>query len=138
MKPEQIALIHYRLERARESLVEARLLLADNHTNTCINRLYYACFYAVSALLLTQDKASSRHSGVRAMFDNDWVKTGRAPIEMGRFYRKLFDSRQESDYGDFVRFDVATAEAWLQQATEFVRFISDLCLQSMSDPGNIP
>lgn len=137
MKAEQIDLIYYRLDRAHESLVEARLLLNENHANTCVNRLYYACFYAVTALLLTQGKASARHSGVRAMFDSDWVKTGMVPVEMGRFYRRLFDSRQESDYGDFVRFDVATAEAWLGQATEFVHFIGHLTEQSIGKTSEI-
>ncbi len=137
MKAEQIDLIYYRLDRAHESLVEARLLLNENHANTCVNRLYYACFYAVTALLLTHGKASARHSGVRAMFDSDWVKTGMVPVDMGRFYRKLFDSRQESDYGDFVRFDVATAEAWLGQATEFVHFIGRLTEQSTGKRSEI-
>lgn len=41
MKPEQIELICYRLERARESMDEARLLLNNGHLNTCVNRLYY-------------------------------------------------------------------------------------------------
>jgi hypothetical protein len=137
VKAEQIDLIRYRLDRARESLAEARLLLNENHANTCVNRLYYACFYAVTALLLTQGKASARHSGVRAMFDSDWVKTGVAPVEMGRFYRRLFDSRQESDYGDFVRFDVATAEAWLGQETEFVHLIGRLCEQAIGKRSEI-
>jgi uncharacterized protein (UPF0332 family) len=32
------------MERALETLEEARLLLASGHTNTYVNRLYYACF----------------------------------------------------------------------------------------------
>ena len=40
-------LIHYRLERAQESLDEARLLADAGRWNTCVNRLYYSCFYAV-------------------------------------------------------------------------------------------
>jgi hypothetical protein len=46
------ALVAHRLERARETLDEARLLLSAGHGNATVNRLYYACFYAVSALLL--------------------------------------------------------------------------------------
>ena len=45
-------LIHYRLERAQESLDDARLLAEANRWNACVNRLYYSCFYAVSALLV--------------------------------------------------------------------------------------
>jgi uncharacterized protein len=42
-------LVRYRLGRAKEALEEVVLLLESNHTNTFVNRLYYACFYAVSA-----------------------------------------------------------------------------------------
>ncbi len=45
-------LINYRLHRAYETLEEARLMQDIGHWNTCANRLYYAAFYAVSALLI--------------------------------------------------------------------------------------
>ena len=69
MTPERRALLQYRLARARETLDEARLLLDGGHANACVNRLYYACFYAVSALLLTEGQTSAKHRGVRALFD---------------------------------------------------------------------
>jgi len=53
MTPEQGQLVRYRFARAMESLDEARLLLANGHIRTAVTRIYYACFYAVSALLLT-------------------------------------------------------------------------------------
>jgi len=44
MKEEVHTLIVYRLERAKESLREAQILLEEGHGNTFVNRLYYACF----------------------------------------------------------------------------------------------
>ena len=44
MKPETAELVRYRLARAHEALVEARLLLANDYVRTAVNRLYYACF----------------------------------------------------------------------------------------------
>jgi|GEM_PF-17392 len=105
MKPEERILIRYWLSRASESLEEADLLLSKGHLHSTVSRIYYACFYAVSALLLIEGQSSSRHSGVRALFDQLWVNTGRLPKEMGRLYRRLFEKRQESDYTDFVKFD---------------------------------
>ncbi|HUT45676.1 MAG TPA: HEPN domain-containing protein [Sedimentisphaerales bacterium] len=40
------------LEKAEEALASAQLELNAGHTNFAVNRLYYACFYAVTALLL--------------------------------------------------------------------------------------
>jgi uncharacterized protein (UPF0332 family) len=66
------ALIRYRLERAQESFDDARLLADAESWNTCINRLYYSCFYAVSALLVRDGYSSSRHTGIRSLFSVVW------------------------------------------------------------------
>lgn len=105
MTPEAAELVRYRLARATESIAEAKLLLTNGHTRTAVNRVYYACFYATSALLLAEGHSSPKHSGVRALFDQHWIVAGRLPKDMGRFYRRLFDSRQKSDYADLVTFD---------------------------------
>ena len=55
MTEEQQILVNYRLERAHEAVEEARLLFTAEHLHTYVNRLYYACFSAVSALLLTRN-----------------------------------------------------------------------------------
>ena len=72
-------LIHYRLDRAQESLDDARLLAEANRWNACVNRLYYSCFYAVSALLVRDGLSSSRHTGVRSLLNRHDVRTGMVP-----------------------------------------------------------
>ena len=126
MKPEILSYIRYRLERSREGLAEARVLLDAGHLHTAVSRLYYACFYAVSALLLTEGRRVSKHSGVRSLFDRLWVKTGRVPVERARFYRRLFDHRQEADYADLASFERETVQGWLEEADAFVREIARL------------
>lgn len=103
MRAEDIqALINYRLQRADETLEEARLMQNIGHWNTCANRLYYASFYAVSALLVKDGNSSSKHSGIKALFNRYYVKPGVLSKENGRLYNRLFDLRQEGDYIDFV------------------------------------
>jgi hypothetical protein len=124
VKPETAELVRYRLTRAHESLAEARLLLANDHVRTAVNRVYYACFYAVSALLLAEGHSSPKHSGIRALFDQHWIVPGRLPKSMGRFYRQLFDSRQKGDYADLVTFDRTEVGAWLHEAEKFVEQVT--------------
>jgi len=45
-------LVNYRLDRAYETYEDALLLANSNKWNSAMNRLYYAAFYAVSALVL--------------------------------------------------------------------------------------
>ncbi|WP_176237898.1 HEPN domain-containing protein [Candidatus Hakubella thermalkaliphila] len=67
-------LIRYRLEKARETLEDAELLLSQNRLSSAVNRLYYSLFYGVLALLETKGLASSKHAGVRALFNQHFVK----------------------------------------------------------------
>ncbi len=126
MNDEKQEYILYRLKRSYESLQEAELLIQHNHLHTAVNRLYYACFYAVTALLLTQGLSSSKHSGVRLLFDQHWIKNGRLPSEMGLFYRNLYNLRQRSDYTDLIMFQKTDVQSHLQQTFDFVNSISTM------------
>jgi uncharacterized protein (UPF0332 family) len=57
---ESKALVRYRMERAIEALDEAKVMFDSGHINTYVNRLYYACFYAVSALLLSHEESTGK------------------------------------------------------------------------------
>jgi len=72
-------LVLHRMQRAEETLQDARILAGAERWNACVNRLYYACFYAVSALLVADGLASSKHSGVRSLFNREYVKSGDIP-----------------------------------------------------------
>jgi len=116
-------LIRYRSQRARETLEDARVLAQPARWNSCVNRLYYACFYAVTALLLKKDLSSSKHSGIRALFSQHYVRTGIVSKKLARIFNDLFERRQESDYIDFKKFNKDHVLLWQDQAGEFVESI---------------
>ncbi len=113
-------LIRFRRDRARETLADARMLMRDGSPASALNRIYYAMFYEVLALLHTQDLASAKHSGVRALFNERFVKAGIVPVEQGRLFARMYDFRQKSDYGDFVQIQPEKVAEWLEQATAFI------------------
>jgi len=114
------------LGKADEALASAELELNAGHANFAVNRLYYACFYAVTALLLRDDKQFVRHSAVKAEFVRAYIKTGRLDVKWSRFYQKLFDDRQEGDYVPTATFEASDVSTYLQQAREFVGLVRDL------------
>ena len=126
MNDQTRALAIYRMERAREALNAAGLLFQAGHLTAYVNRLYYACFYAVSALLVTQGVSTSKHSHLRSLLHRDFVKTGLIPTELGRHFDRLFSNRQEGDYADFVVFQADEVRPWLEQTITFVDFIDSL------------
>jgi uncharacterized protein (UPF0332 family) len=114
------------LEKAEESLVSAKLELNAGHINFAINRLYYACFYAVTALLLQDNKQFTRHSAVKSEFNRTYIKTSRIDVKWNKFYQKLFDDRQESDYIPTAAFEEPDVSARIQQTREFIDLINGL------------
>lgn len=81
--------------KAEESLRSAeRELLADS-LSFAINRIYYSVFYAVSAAMLERQIVSKKHTGVRAAFHREFIKTNVLDSQWGRFYDQLFEDRQE-------------------------------------------
>ena len=119
-------LIYYRLDRAQESLDDACLLAEANRWNACVNRLYYSCFYAVSALLVRDGLSSSRHTGVRSLLNRHYVRTGMVPRDLARVYNDLYERRQEGDYADFVRFQADQVRPWVPQTEAFIAHMKAL------------
>ena len=119
-------LVQYRIKRAHDTLEDARILSKAERWNACINRLYYACFYAVNALLAQKDLHSSKHSGVRSLFNLHFVKTHKVPKQHATTYNDLFERRQESDYVDFVSFESSQIHPLMAKAESFVDCIANL------------
>ena len=119
-------LVSYRVTRANDTLEDARILARESRWNACVNRLYYACFYAVSALLIHDGLSSSKHAGVRSLFNNHYVKSGKIPKDIARFYNDLFEKRQEGDYLDFINFQEQQVLPWISKAEELIRVVTGL------------
>ena len=124
MKEKRKDLIKYRLMRANETLEDGRILFKNGKLFFTVNRLYYAMFYAVNALLLTKGLSSAKRSGVLGLFNKEFVKEGIVEKESGRFYNEIFGFRQKADYKDLVEFDKKDVEEWLDKASKFVAQIN--------------
>lgn len=109
-----------------ESMEDARILADAKRWNACVNRLYYACFYMVSALLIHNGLSSSKHTGVRSLFNRYYVKSKHIPRELARTYNDLFERRQEGDYIDFVTFQEPQVLPLISRTDQLIRHISAL------------
>ena len=118
--------IKYRLQKANETIAETKVLLENKFWNTAVNRMYYACFYAVGALLVKNDVETSSHSGSRQKFGQLFVKTGLISRDLGKHYSDLFEKRQKGDYNDFFDLDEETALRLYQPSIDFIKEIEKL------------
>lgn len=122
MTPEEArdALIVYWFESADESLESARSEAQAGRGRFAMNRAYYVCFYAASAVLLREGRKLARHSSVRAAVHRDLVNTGRVARALGQTYDRLFAARHQADYGELVHFDDARVRSEIEQAERFL------------------
>ncbi len=79
-------LIKYRIARAKDTLDDARILAEKEKWNSTINRLYYAAYYAVIALLLRDDLKPTTHNGAKSNFSEYFIKTGKIDKELGKIF----------------------------------------------------
>ena len=119
-------LIVYRLDRANETMLEANLLANEGFYNAAINRLYYACFYAVQALLLKNQITATTHAGVKSMLGLHFVSKGLLPKELGKTFSRLFEIRHSGDYDDFAYCDKEMTDEFTPKANAFINKIKEL------------
>ena len=93
---EKTALIHYRLDRSRESLKAADLMIENDFHASAMNRIYYSMFYAVQALLILKGSTFSKHGQVKGFFNREFIKTSIFPKEFGRLFNIVFEHVRNS------------------------------------------
>ena len=97
---ERYALVIYRVEKSHNTLEQVKSILQLGYWDMVANRLYYAAYYAVSALLLQRGFSVQTHHGIIQMLGLHFVKTGILDSKYGTLYGQLFSLRQTGDYGD--------------------------------------
>ncbi len=114
------SLIDYRIERAKQTVIEAKFNFENGFLNLTENRVYYAMFYAVSALALKYDFVTSKHSVLKGWFNKEFIFTKKIDTFYYKIYNRAFERRQEGDYDDFITFEKDEVELDLQNMDIFL------------------
>lgn len=116
----RIDLIAYKIEKARQTLMEADVLSSSGFFNAAVNRLYFAVYYAASALMEDKLLGTVTHNDIKTMLGLKFIHTGKLEREYGQIYQRLYDSRQAGDYEDFVYYDKESYEELYPLAVKFI------------------
>lgn len=125
---EEKRLIEYHLKRAKDTLktVELSLLYQSIDGNSVGNRLYYACFYAVLALLESKEIRVKSHKTIKSQFGLHFILTGIIDAKYGKIYSNLFDLRQDSDYTNLIFIDISEAALFVQGTKDLIEVIEKI------------
>jgi len=72
-------LVDYRMEKSRESIAAAKVMVKEKMFAFAVNRIYYSMFYAVQALLGKRAISFSKHGQVKGYFNREFIKSGLLP-----------------------------------------------------------
>ena len=118
--------IELKLTKAKALMEEVDFQLKNKYYNTAINRLYYSCFHAAKALLLTQDLVPKTHSGVSTFLHQKFVLTGLFDAKHASFFNKLMNERIDDDYSDFMITSREEIDEFINPAKEFFTYTTSL------------
>lgn len=99
---ERRIIVELEIERAEKITEQFETLREQKFWDTLVNRMYYAAFHAVSALLIHNTLHVHTHRGALNIFNKEFVRTGEFTMEEGHLFSKLEGLRERGDYNCFV------------------------------------
>ena len=95
---ERTIIVQLEMEKAKRIFSQIEALRTLGYWDNIANRLYYALFHAVTALLIHDGRSVGTHKGVVVLFGQYYVRTGIFPLSDGKLYSQLQTIREKSDY----------------------------------------
>jgi uncharacterized protein (UPF0332 family) len=122
-REERIQYARYRMNTAFKTYEAAKVLADHGFWNSALNRLYYAAFYALNALLTMHGLDTRSHSGVKSLFSLHFIKTGKVDKKFGRIFAELYDWRQKGDYENLFDYDENSVKPLFEPVLEMITTI---------------
>ena len=123
---ERNILVSLRLNNARQTLEDAKIIADNKLWKAAANRLYYACFYAANALMVKFGFIAKTHSGIIRLLGLHFVSKNLIDGELGDMYYKLFSLRQKGDYDDWIVVNESDIIPLFAPAEKFIAEIENL------------
>ena len=119
-------IVNHRLQKAHDTLKEAKGNIDMGFWHTAAKRLYYACYYVVTALLIKNGFTVRTHNGVFTLLGKHFVLEGIVSNEQNKLYGKLLELRQDGDYDDWKVISEYDVKPLIEPAQKFIAEIEGL------------
>ena len=95
---ERQIIVNRELEKAERTYDDMLFCAREGKWEAAANRIYYALFHAMSALLVNDGHIVKSHRGVLTMFGEYYVRTGIFTKQDGSLLSELVIMRDNADY----------------------------------------
>ena len=126
---ERKAIVAYRLEKADDSIIEAKDCASMEHWTLAANRLYYAAYYASSALLINTGLTAKTHEGTIGLIGQNFVRTNILTKDDGSLLARLQNMRHTGDYDDFMDWSQEDVEPLIPKVEAYIEKVKRLIFQ---------
>ncbi|HED36945.1 MAG TPA: HEPN domain-containing protein [Ignavibacteria bacterium] len=114
------------LKNAKDRLESAEILMNAGKYNDAISRVYYAFFDAATAALLSKNLTVKTHHGLIVLFEQNFIKTGKVNVGVGKWLARAKEAREEADYEIYKKFNKETVESGINAAKKFIKNIINI------------
>lgn len=130
---ERKAIVEFRIEKARRAFEQAQGVVELQYWETIANRLYYATYNAVSAMLIAYGYTTRSHDGVIHLFGQHFVKPGKVDVKDGKLYHHLYTMRLTGDYDDTYGLTSEDVLPLIEQASELIEKAIAIANQKLTE-----
>lgn len=123
---ERQAIVSNRVQKAFATWEEVKSIIQSQLWFAAANRMYYACYYMTSALLIKNNFQASTHGGVIRLLGKHFVVEGLLSDKLGRFYSQLFELRQSGDYDDWKVIEEKDILPLVETGEEYLKTLHSL------------
>lgn len=123
---ERKLLVEFEIEKAHKLIEQFTILENAELWDTLANRVYYAVFHAVTALLIMNGLHAGSHQGVSVLFNKHFVKENLVDEKNGRLLARLENMREKSDYTCLFETTKEEVMPMIPQAKEMISIIENL------------
>ena len=133
-RQDYINLAKIRMERSRELLEEAKVLLSMNAYKSANNRAFYAMEKGVKALLAMKHTDVKTHNGALVQFNKLFIGNDDAFFDKADYKKiaKVERIRNASDYDDFYLASKEESSEQVKVVEEFVNKVDKYIIMEMS------
>ena len=126
-RPNSKTMVALELEKSFLNLEQAKLARNHEYWDLVANRLYYALFHGISALLIKNEIPVKSHKGAIMMFNFHFVRTNLFSEEEGKIVSFLQSKREEADYNCYMTVDKKDIETYFELCEALIKKIELSC-----------
>lgn len=121
---ERRTMVEHELNKAHKTMEQVYVLANNEFWDGAANRLYYAAFHAVCALLIYDGISVHTHHGVNSMLYMQYVKTGKLSAGLAKLFSSLQTMREKSDYNCSFNASKEIIEPLIEPTNNLIRQIT--------------